>query len=1017
MDANNTSNDHNDNALANSRDSRTVGNLVDNLVGTIFNLVSNGRDEQQRARDLTPNTSQTQETPQDNNPYSNMPLLEPRVVSTSSVTTTQMDIDGSRGMQTNFTGQGHANNAAISASTENNDELPELLDVSSGGESASDDNDNDDGSDVDMDSSTSTTEPNGTQVPPLAPIVTQPLNTPIPTSNDTSSTPSPSTSRPTRRARVEDTGADDNDDEMPPLEPVAQFLEAVESRDTTYGSAASHSSTATTNNNDDSRGSLPSFDRSLSSNSGTNTPSRRRAHVEIDVEGDTPSDIHETERDQRPIRPLPRSASTRTAEGATNEANNAAGGDAAADTPMNNGVPPEVHDMFRNFFRAFFGLPTGGNTNGPNGETRANNNEPNNETQANPQPQPTGPTPMPRANTTNVAPEMTEVRFRITRPLILIPEFTGLQNTSTGVGVGANQPGNTNNHTGPNVTADANNRTDHQPRVRLPHPAFVEQFLRTMMTNAGGEGNGGGFMFPFPFPFPFGGEAEKDDPERARRLIGGLEVVPRGLVRRLERVGGAPGAHEDSGKDNSTAAGDVMCAVCWDSLLDAESAFVDMEKGPTEPTSGGEEPEGTVHYALVFPNSNLVVDSAHSTPTSETSSEPIDAVKVVTLPCAHIFHAACLKPWFSRPGQTTCPVCRFNIDPENLTYRFIPLRRQGTTTNPAQRATGTNTGAAQATVPTPIPTAEVTQGNAQPNVTAATPTTPATGTQGPQPQPQPQPQQQQNQGQPLRGGFQFGFGGGFGGGRQPVPLAVNFDIVFSVPFEGAMDGSADQGPVPIPGGIPMGPIPGATANVNMNANANANQNTGPRPHAEPEGLLFSIIGGTVPLNFRPPGMGGGVGTGPRTTTVPPPTPQQRKEWTLPPPPGLTLRQRVEKKEREAGLRCSDISCEFGPTDEDPTPEVSAGYNTEDVSTMPKALKQVSMRAAKGDTLVGVQSAVCEHRFHPACLVRSERVNGWVRSDDVEKGHVMEEVSVECPVCRAGGYISRQEWEDGVEALL
>ena len=49
--------------------------------------------------------------------------------------------------------------------------------------------------------------------------------------------------------------------------------------------------------------------------------------------------------------------------------------------------------------------------------------------------------------------------------------------------------------------------------------------------------------------------------------------------------------------------------------------------------------------------------------------------RVVSLPCAHVFHAACLIPWFSKPKQTTCPICRFNIDPDNLTYNPGAQRR------------------------------------------------------------------------------------------------------------------------------------------------------------------------------------------------------------------------------------------------------------------------------------------------------------------------------------------------------
>lgn len=59
-------------------------------------------------------------------------------------------------------------------------------------------------------------------------------------------------------------------------------------------------------------------------------------------------------------------------------------------------------------------------------------------------------------------------------------------------------------------------------------------------------------------------EDEKEDPERAERLVNALEVVPVGLVRRTERVGGAPGAELGD-------TGTVGCAVCWDKLLDGES--------------------------------------------------------------------------------------------------------------------------------------------------------------------------------------------------------------------------------------------------------------------------------------------------------------------------------------------------------------------------------------------------------------------------------------------------------------
>ena len=111
---------------------------------------------------------------------------------------------------------------------------------------------------------------------------------------------------------------------------------------------------------------------------------------------------------------------------------------------------------------------------------------------------------------------------------------------------------------------------------------------------------------------------EVEDPERAKFLVDALEVVPPGLVRRLERVGSATA-------DSSGSGGDTGCAICWEKLL-----------------QDGEEEK-----------------------------------KIVSMPCAHVFHAECLIPWFSRPRQTTCPTCRFDIDSEGLTRR-PPTRRPPT---------------------------------------------------------------------------------------------------------------------------------------------------------------------------------------------------------------------------------------------------------------------------------------------------------------------------------------------------
>jgi hypothetical protein len=197
----------------------------------------------------------------------------------------------------------------------------------------------------------------------------------------------------------------------------------------------------------------------------------------------------------------------------------------------------------------------------------------------------------------------------------------------------------------------------------------------------------------------FSGEPEVEDPERARKLINGLEEVPLGLVRRLERIGGTD--DEDGGRD-------TMCAICWDQLLD-DAGFKDNDS--KESTSDDTNISDSAEPSL-----------RESTPSPGSASQ--DAVskhpKIVSLPCAHIFHADCLIPWFSRPRQTTCPTCRFNIDPENLTRsrrrRSSPRMPAGPSPdvpapdNQTEQQPTTATGDANNTVPT-----ATDQGNESPN--------------------------------------------------------------------------------------------------------------------------------------------------------------------------------------------------------------------------------------------------------------------------------------------------------------
>ncbi|KAK0468290.1 uncharacterized protein EV420DRAFT_456015 [Desarmillaria tabescens] len=722
-------------------------------------------------------------------------------------------------------------------------------------------------------------------------------------------------------------------------------------------------------------------------------------------------------------------------------------------------------------------------------------------------------------------------------------------------------------------------------------------------------------------------EYEQEDPERAKRLINGLEEVPIGLVRRLERVG-AVGGSDDNAVGGS--GGDSCCAICWDRLLDGDGNQFGKEEESNKGDASSSDttqslPETSPATSSSTAEETLMHDDSSESKTSASLSTQPSHPKIVALPCAHVFHASCLIPWFSRPRQTTCPTCRFNVDPENLTYvrrRRTPRPAPAPANAPTAPAATGNEGTAPsvdanadtpttnntpATDPVPPPPVNAGAGPAagigghglniprnsiftqalfntlmgvQPTAAAGagtgpTPTAPsetipdqpgapnpnastdaprnggplpqisaadlvnifmsghtrASGTnppaQGPAPpnptpvvatsqgatpssdndlpplepidaplpdaaaQPAPAPGQQQ--GVPLNNdqrsdgqdqgfvtiGFDMIFGPapGEGGADEVVmgELPNNIDLhgefglagTFEDQFDQAMHGIPvppppdNHGPQPAPnppqqnnapsiqsethihihrpghgpdGGMhfaagsgrtiaealaqlhrhaqaqPAGGQPeqanqqqqpqlpplfpfmsqrfrGAATGAPAGPSAEAGATPPPPPQATATGAHGNagtglphfaqfLQGAGLPMGAMgtmgtvPPFIIGG-GTGPHHQ---PRQPTERKKWTLPPAPGPTLRQRIERKEREAGLRCYDMSCGVGPSDEDPFVAVSE--------------EQVHIQ--RHDTETGQVSVVCEHTFHPSCLVSAQRValrgaDENVEGEDVEEG--------------------------------
>ncbi|KZT65843.1 hypothetical protein DAEQUDRAFT_715970 [Daedalea quercina L-15889] len=502
-----------------------------------------------------------------------------------------------------------------------------------------------------------------------------------------------------------------------------------------------------------------------------------------------------------------------------------------------------------------------------------------------------------------------------------------------------------------------------------PMPGFPPQFFPFV---PGAEA----FFMPF-FPFGVPREEEVDDPERAEKLIRGLEEVPAGLIARIERL--------------SSGDGDSLCSVCWEKLSSEGGGF-DVEEHAGTGADAGARMDVDDHAA------------SNSGTLPQKPSPAKDLPRVVALPCSHVFHTYCLLPWFTKPHRTTCPSCRFDVDPESLTYSPPRQHRQRVPTSqgPAQAPAGAQppqTRAAANAHPASGQTQTAPQAVPIPQPTPNAPHAAAPGANADQP-PRPGP----GQGTPFEFNLFFPIMGGPGG---PAATYVPLDPQTTRNlFERLFGGVPQQAP-PEPEGqqprfapLDNAPAPGAAPNDwhapagNNNAWGMPNlwQNMfGVHPPQPPQAAANPAAGAAP----QRPASAASTGSRGQGRTRPP----EKRQWTPPAPPGPTLRQRVERMEREHGLRCWDMSCGLGPSDEDPFPVID-----------PSTIRQISINRIGSNG-----EKVCEHTFHPSCLVSAERVAGW-GGEDKKQEKEGEEVEVSCPVCRAVGVMSRADWDEGACAL-
>ena len=121
-------------------------------------------------------------------------------------------------------------------------------------------------------------------------------------------------------------------------------------------------------------------------------------------------------------------------------------------------------------------------------------------------------------------------------------------------------------------------------------------------------------------------EEREPDHSRAHAVIYGLEPVSKDLLSRYETVRG-----EEHLK------GRTSCTVCYEPL-DLDPSHEVEDHNPIQTENKGLLL--ALPYYGAFPG-------------------------VVAFPCLHLFHSECLFPWLAR--KTTCPTCRFDVDPDSLT--------------------------------------------------------------------------------------------------------------------------------------------------------------------------------------------------------------------------------------------------------------------------------------------------------------------------------------------------------------
>lgn len=159
------------------------------------------------------------------------------------------------------------------------------------------------------------------------------------------------------------------------------------------------------------------------------------------------------------------------------------------------------------------------------------------------------------------------------------------------------------------------------------------------------------------------------DPERAQELLRGLKDPGLDLLMRLDRVLCA----ENGGSPNGLEGEGWKCAICMEGHEDGNSEATGKASSSSTPMER-QSTAGTVE--------DIEMSDVERMLSGEPSkAKSFKGTGLKAFPCHHIFHETCIEPWLQ--SKTTCPTCRFDIDPLSTTLR-LPASMQRT--NPLRPA-------------------------------------------------------------------------------------------------------------------------------------------------------------------------------------------------------------------------------------------------------------------------------------------------------------------------------------------